>query len=103
MNNITTDHSVYVITYDISTHRVNWENQQKFYDFIDDQDFCAITESSCLIASTLSTKELFRALTKFLSTDRDSFFIVRILDECEVSLPMDNNDRVRKWLKEHSM
>lgn len=103
MKDITIDPSVYVITYDISTHHVNRENEQKFYDFIDDQDFCAITDSSCLIASSMSAKELFAALTKFLLTERNSLFIVRMRDECEVSLPQENNDNISKWLKEHKI
>jgi CRISPR/Cas system-associated endoribonuclease Cas2 len=93
--------TIYVVTYDINTHLTDKENRQKFYDFIDDQDFCPITESACLLCTSMSAKELSQALARFILSERDALFIAGISGECEVYLPTDEKDHVNKWLMAH--
>jgi len=96
------EYAVYIVSYEITSHSTGREDRQKFYDYIDDQDFCAITESSCVISTLMSAKELFTQLIKYLQPDKDSLFIARIDGNYEMMLPIITIGKVRKWLKEHS-
>jgi hypothetical protein len=51
----------------------------------------------------MNVYELSIALAKYLLSNSGSLFIARVEKECEIYLPIDERDRVRRWLNAHSL